>query len=122
MGDIKNKKERRVMRHGRVRRKVIGTQQKPRLVVFRSAKHIYAQLVDDETQKTLTGVSTLSPEIKEKVAGMKKIDAAKEVGILISKKVRDLSIDSVVFDRNGYKYHGVVKALGDAVRTEKVLA
>jgi large subunit ribosomal protein L18 len=121
MADIKNKKERRIMRHVRVRKNVFGTAERPRLVIFKSLKHLYAQIVDDEKGVTITGVSTLSPEFREKCANMSRTQMAEVVGKAVSQKIREREIQSVVFDRNGYKYHGVVKTLAEAVRAEKLL-
>ncbi|PCJ21199.1 MAG: 50S ribosomal protein L18 [Candidatus Cloacimonadota bacterium] len=121
MADIKNKAERRVMRHARVRKRIAGTEAQPRLVVFRSSKHLYAQVVNDDANVTITGASTLSPEIKETIAGKTRSEQATELGKLISKKMKDKSIEKVVFDRNGYPYHGIVKLIAEAVRAEKLL-
>lgn len=108
------------MRHRkkmRIRKKVFGTAERPRLVVFRSAKNIYAQIVDDLHNRTLTSVSTLSPDLKEKTAKAKgKITAAQLVGKRIAEKAKELNIKNVVFDRGGYMYHGRVKAVADAAR------
>ncbi len=111
--------KRRKRRHLRVRKKVMGTPERPRLVVFRSNKHIYAQLVIDYPFgpcKILTGASTLSPEIRDKIANLKGVERAKEVGKLIAEKAKNLGITKVVFDRAGYKYHGKVKALAEGAR------
>jgi len=121
MADIKDIVARRVMRHRRVRKKVYGTAQRPRLVVFKSLKHLYAQVVDDDSQTTLTGASTLSPEIRKAVSGKSRSERAQEVGKLIVSRMKDKSIQEVVFDRNGYPYHGIVKAIAEAVRNEKLL-
>lgn len=106
----------RLRRHRRVRKKIKGDKERLRLVVFRSKKHIYSQLVDDEEQRVLTGCSTLSKEFKEK--GMKSTtkEAAREIGKLIAKKSEELGIKKVRFDRAGYKYHGRVKALAEGAR------
>jgi len=122
MADIKDRKKRRQMRHLRVRRIVSGTPSRPRLVVFKSAKHVYVQVVDDSNQKTITGASSLSPELKEQVAGKNRTEAAKAVGALVSTRMKEHKVEQVVFDRNGYKFHGVVKALAEVVRAEKLLA
>lgn len=110
----------RKKRHLRVRKKVKGTLERPRLVVFKSNKHIYAQLVIDSPVgpcKVITGASTLSPEIREEVKATKgKIEKAKLVGKLIASRVQAKGFKKVVFDRGGYKYHGRVKALADAAR------
>ena len=101
------------MRHRRVRAKIYGTAKMPRLCVFRSAKHIYGQLIDDEKSQTLVSASDLELRIKK---GKTKVEKAKEVGKLIAKKAQKLKIEKVVFDRGGYKYHGRVKALAEGAR------
>jgi len=106
----------RQKRKARIRTRMFGTEQRPRLSVFRSAKHIYAQLVVDSTGSTILTASTLSPEIRVDIAGMKKSDAAKKVGELLGKKAVEKNIRKVVFDRNGFLYHGRVKALADGAR------
>src|SRR6476620_2227904 len=98
----------------RIRKKVAGTGERPRLSVFRSAKHIYAQVIDDATGKTLAHASPLSKDIKGTLGEDKKTDAAKKVGALIAKICKSKKIDKVVFDRNGYMYHGRVSALAQA--------
>ncbi len=108
------KQEKRIRRHKRVRSKVFGTAKVPRLCLFRSVKHIYAQLIDDEKGKTLASVKDL--EIKQKTKTNGKISLAKEVGKLIAEKGIQKKIKKVVFDRGGYKYHGRVKALAEAAR------
>lgn len=106
----------RRIRHQRVRKKVAGTVTRPRLCVFRSSKHIYAQLIDDEQGHTLLGVSSLSPELKATLAKGGDIAAAKEVGKLLAQKALEKNIAQVVFDRAGYKFHGRVAALANAAR------
>ena len=106
----------RKRRHVRVRAKVEGTASRPRLCVFRSLNHIYAQVIDDSQGHTLTSASTLDPEIKDEVAGKVKTAKAELVGSLVAKRVLTKGIDQVVFDRGGYKYHGRVKALAEAAR------
>ena len=106
----------RLKRKGRIRKKISGTNERPRLTVFRSAKHIYAQLIDDLQGVTLVAAGTLSPEIRDKLGDLKKAEAAREVGKLLADKAKSKGIEQVVFDRNGYKYHGRVKALSDAAR------
>lgn len=102
------KKEKRYRRHKRVRAKIFGKKEKPRLCVFRSAKHIYAQIIDDERGKTMVSASDLE---------LKKVkDKAKEVGKLIAKKALEKKIAKVIFDRGGYNYHGKVKALAEGAR------
>jgi len=114
------KVSRRKRRHLRVRKKVLGTPERPRLCVYKSIKHIYAQLIIDPPIgpcKVLTGASTLSPEIREEVKKAKgKIEKAKFVGRLIAERAKKLGITKVVFDRGGYKYHGRVKALAEGAR------
>jgi large subunit ribosomal protein L18 len=122
MADIKIRKPRREMRHRRVRRKVHGTSERPRLVIFKSHKHMYCQLVDDENMVTVTGASTLSPELKPALEGKSRVDVATELGKFICKKMGEKEIKQVVFDRNGYKYHGLVKTFAEAVREQKFLA
>ena len=106
----------RKQRQERVRQRVRGSEARPRLSVFRSAKHIYAQVVSDEGNQTLVAASTLSPELKGAVKKSGNREAAKAVGTLIARKCLEKSIKSVVFDRNGFLYHGRVKALADAAR------
>lgn len=110
----------RVKRHKRIRRKVAGTSSRPRLCVYRSLKHIYAQLIDDEKGHTLIGVSSLSPELHDVLKYGGNIAAAKEVGKLIAKKALEQNVTQVVFDRGGYKYHGRVAALAQQVRENGV--
>jgi len=100
----------------RIRRKINGTSERPRLSVFRSAKHIYAQVVDDASGKTVAHASTLSREVRSGISESTKVDAAKSVGQTIAKLLLAKGIDSIVFDRNGYLYHGRVRALADAAR------
>ena len=109
----KEKKEKKYRRHKRIRSRVFGTKERPRLCVFRSNKHIYAQLIDDEKGHTL--VSTSDLELKN-VKKLKKREKAFEVGKLIAEKAKKKNIKKVVFDRGGYKYHGRVKALAEGAR------
>lgn len=108
-----DRKAERVRRHKRVRNKVNGTAECPRLAVCRTNKNIIAQIIDDETAKTLVYVSTLDKEIKTKKANK---EAAKEVGTAVAKKALAAKIETVVFDRGGFIYHGVVKELAEAAR------
>ena len=100
----------------RIRRKISGTTARPRLTVFRSSKHIYAQVVDDVAGKTVAHASTLSRDVRTDVSEATKSDAAKKVGAAIAKLLLSKGIDKVVFDRNGYLYHGRIRALADAAR------
>ena len=104
----------RLARHARVRKKVSGTAETPRLCVFRSLKNIYAQIIDDTAGKTLVSASSLDAELKESYGGNK--DAAKAVGALVAKRALDAGISEVVFDRGGYVYHGRVAELAEAAR------
>jgi large subunit ribosomal protein L18 len=103
-------------RKKRVRGKVAGTAERPRLAVFRSARHIYVQAVDDETGRTMAEASTRSKEIVEAIAKMKKTAAAAEVGKLMAKTLLAMKIDTVVYDRGPFLYHGRVKALAEGAR------
>jgi large subunit ribosomal protein L18 len=105
------KQEKRIKRHARVRAKVIGSIEKPRLCVFRSNSHIYAQLIDDTKKSTIVSANDI--EIKEKTD---KVNVSKQVGALLAKKAAEKKIIEVVFDRGGYKYHGRVKALAEGAR------
>jgi len=106
----------RLKRKKRIRKRLSGSPQRPRLTVFRSDKHIYAQIIDDTVGSTLVTASTLSPEYKELDPTKGKVNAAKRVGELVAHKAIDKGITKVVFDRNGYIYHGRVQALADAAR------
>jgi len=110
------KKYARIKRHRRVRKKVFGTPERLRLCVFKSINHIYAQIVDDVSANTLLTVSTLTPDVREKVKNGGNIEAAKAVGEAIGKKALEKNISNVVFDRGGYPYHGRVKALAESAR------
>ena len=110
LGIPKTRAEKRYRRHLRVRNRVTGTAERPRLVVFRSLKHIYAQLVDDTSHRTLATVSDLSIEQG------KKGERAAEVGKLIAERAKSAGITRVVFDRAGYRYHGRIKAVADGAR------
>ena len=100
----------------RIRKKVNGTTDRPRMSIFRSAKHIYAQVIDDTTGKTLAHASTLSKDLRGTLEEDNKVNAAKKVGALIAKICKSKKIDRVVFDRNGYMYHGRISALAEAAR------
>jgi large subunit ribosomal protein L18 len=106
----------RLRRKRSIRKRLSGTGERPRLSVYRSSKHIYAQLVDDVTGTTLVSASTQSPELKESLVGKKKSERATLVGQLIAKKSLEKEISKVVFDRNGFIYHGRVKAVADGAR------
>ncbi|WP_156291752.1 50S ribosomal protein L18 [Oceanobacillus salinisoli] len=104
----------RKRRHSRVRKNLVGTTERPRLNVYRSNKHIYAQLIDDTTGTTVASASTKDKELNVESTG--NVEAAKQVGELIAKRAQDKGLKSVVFDRGGYLYHGRVKALADSAR------
>ncbi len=116
MGNTAKKVVARQKRHFRVRNKVSGTPQRPRLNVFRSLCHIYAQVIDDQAGNTLCAASTIDPEIKGSITNGGNIQAAAAVGNLIAKRCLDAGVSEVVFDRGGYIYHGRVKALAEAAR------
>jgi large subunit ribosomal protein L18 len=106
----------RLHRHQRVRKKVFGTAERPRLNVFRSLSNIYVQIIDDEKGHTLFSASTIDPEAREAIVGKNKSEAAKVVGKLVAERATAAGVTEVVFDRGGYKYHGRVKALADGAR------
>ena len=108
-----NRKEERIRRHKRVRTKISGATECPRLAIFRSNSNIYAQIIDDTKGATIVAASTLDKEVKNKKANK---EAAKEVGTLIAKRAIEKNIKTVVYDRGGYIYHGVVKELAEAAR------
>ena len=110
------KLEGRARRHKRVRKKVVGTAQRPRLSVFRSLKHIYVQLVDDGSSETMLSISTLSKDFREKIKFGGNVAAAKAVGKMLGEIALSNNITSVVFDKGGYLYHGRIKVLADAAR------
>jgi large subunit ribosomal protein L18 len=108
--------EARRRRHARVRRNVVGSQERPRLNVYRSLRHIYAQVIDDSTGRTLVSASTLDKELREQIAELEVHEQAKAVGKAVAERARAQGIEKVVFDRGGYPYHGRVKALADGSR------
>ena len=111
-----DRKAERIRRHKRVRNKVSGTAERPRLSVYRSLNNIYAQVIDDVAQNTIVSASTLDEELKGKLNGTGNKEAAKLVGELVAKRAIEKGIKAVVFDRGGYIYHGRVKELADAAR------
>lgn len=112
----KSRNDMRLLRHRRIRKRLLGTQEKPRLSVFRSLKHIYVQVIDDERGYTLVSASTLDKELRPLQVSSGSIEAAKAVGQLVARRALELGIAEVVFDRGGHAYHGKVKALADAAR------
>lgn len=111
-----DKNQERVVRHKRVRRKVVGTSERPRLAVFRSLSHIYAQVIDDAQGVTLASASTLDADVKALIEGKSKSEQAKIVGETVAKRAMEKNITEVVFDRGGYIYIGRVQALADGAR------
>jgi large subunit ribosomal protein L18 len=109
-------REARNRRHERIRRNIRGTTERPRLNVFRSLQHIYAQVIDDDLGHTLASASTLDPELREQLDGLDKSQQAAHVGKLVAQRAVARGLKQVVFDRGGYPYHGRVKALADGAR------
>lgn len=116
MAEHNVKQEMRLRRKRSIRSRISGNEIRPRLTVFRSAKHVYAQIVNDETSQTLVAASTLSKEIRERAGIKGKVSASQEVGKLIAAKALAKGIKRVVFDRNGFLYHGRIKALSAGAR------
>jgi large subunit ribosomal protein L18 len=112
----KTQQEKRERRKHAIRKKVNGTAVRPRLSVFRSSKHIYAQVIDDDARTTIATASTLDEALQTELAGLKKSEKAKKIGAAIAARLKAKGIEKVVFDRNGYIYHGRVMALADAAR------
>ena len=110
------KTRKRVKRKGTIRKRIHGTAERPRLSVFRSAKHVYAQAIDDTTGRVLAAASDTEEKLTSVVAGKKKKERAREIGKAIGEKLKALQITSVVFDRNGFIYHGRVKEIADGAR------
>jgi large subunit ribosomal protein L18 len=117
MANVSQKRRKaRLHRHSRVRAKVSGTAGRPRLNIYRSLSHIYAQVIDDDQGHTLAAASTVEPDLRTQVGGKNKTEAAKVIGRAIAERAKAAGVETVVFDRGGYKYHGRVKALADAAR------
>ena len=106
----------RARRHSRVRKKLAGAVQRPRLKVFRSISGIYAQVIDDQAGRTLASASSVDRELREKVKGLKKSEQAKLIGKTVAERAKSKGVESVVFDRGGYRYSGRIKALADGAR------
>jgi len=111
-----SRNERRKKKHRRIRNKIMGSAERPRLNVYKSLKHMYAQIINDETGNTLVSASTLEDEVKEGLESTSNVEAAKKVGKIIAKRALAKGIDRVVFDRSGYIYHGRVKAVAEGAR------
>jgi len=118
MNPQKDKQRKRIRRHRRVRKKVFGTEQRPRLVVFRSLNHTYAQIIDDSVSRTLAAASTAQADVQKELgqAGTGGCAGASVVGKRLAEKALAHGVKKIVFDRGGYKYHGRIKALADAAR------
>ena len=112
----KSRQEVRVKKHRRMRNRLSGTSQKPRLAVFRSNNHMYAQIIDDTVGNTLVAASTLEKDVKAELEKTNNVDAAAYLGTVIAKRAVEKGIKTVVFDRGGYIYHGKIQALADAAR------
>jgi len=113
---VEDKQRLREKRRRRIRYRVVGTTERPRLSVFRSSKHIYAQVIDDESGRTVAAASTLDAGYRESGKTGANADAAKAVGQMIAERAKEKGVAQVVFDRGGYQYHGRVKSLADAAR------
>ncbi len=110
----------RKRRHQRIRCKISGTAERPRLNVYRSLQHIYAQIIDDQSMNTLVSASSMDPEIKKELSSGCNLDAARKVGEIIGRRAKAANISQVIYDRGGYLYHGRVKELAEAVRKEGI--
>jgi large subunit ribosomal protein L18 len=122
--EAKLKREKRQRRHSRVRKRVVGTPERPRLAVFRSNRHISAQIIDDVHGKTLCSMTTACKTVQEATAdltGKGKIEKSRQLGEMLAQKAKEVGISRVVFDRGGYRYHGRVKALAEGARKDGVL-
>ena len=118
MAKLKGNKSRRVMRHRRVRKNLKGTQERPRLAVFRSLNHVYAQVIDDTQGSTIAAASSLDTEVKGQASGKGKTEVSGLVGKLVAQRAGEKGVKSVVFDRGGYQFHGRIAALASAAREE----
>ena len=116
MAKKKTRSAARIRRHARVRKQVSGSPERPRLNVFRSLTGIYAQVIDDEAGHTLVSASSIDNELRSKMEGLTKTEQAKQVGEKIAERAKDIGIETVVFDRGGYRYAGRVKALAEGAR------
>lgn len=113
--------EGRRRRHARIRKVVVGLPGRPRLAIFRSARHIYAQVIDDDRGHCLASAATVEPWFRQITSRGSDVAAARAVGVKLAEKARSAGIETVVFDRNGYKYHGRIKALAEAVRESGIV-
>jgi len=117
MATLKSRNALRVRRHERIRKRLMGSAQRPRLSVFRSLHHVYAQVIDDNTGRTLAAASTREKTVANGLKSLAGIDAAQRVGTMLAERAKEKGVTAVVFDRGGYKYHGRIKALADAARS-----
>jgi large subunit ribosomal protein L18 len=118
MSTTRDRNVARRRRHLRVKKNIGAGKDRPRLAVFRSLKHIYAQIIDDRVGQTLVSASTLDPEVREQIADLKKSAQAKVVGEVLARRAKAQGVKHVVFDRAGYKYHGRVRSLAEGARAE----
>jgi len=116
MANKKSRAAARVRRHRRVRKKISGTPERPRLNIFRSLGDIYAQVIDDETGQTMASASSIDKELRSKMKGLSKTEQAELVGKKVAERAKEVGINEVVFDRGGYRYIGRVRALADGAR------
>ena len=121
MGKVRNSRRLRIARHKRLRQRVKGTPERPRLSVFRSLRNISAQIIDDTHHHTLVSASSLDKDLRPDDDKLSKVELSRLVGTSIAKKASEKGISSVVFDRGGYKYHGRVKSLAEAARKEGLI-
>jgi large subunit ribosomal protein L18 len=119
-GEIRAR-EARLRRHRRIRKRVVGSVDRPRLNVFRSLRHIYAQVIDDEAGNTLVSASTLDADLRDRIEGLSKGEQARLVGELVARRALEKGIREVVFDRGGYSYHGRVRSVAEAARSEGLI-
>jgi large subunit ribosomal protein L18 len=116
MGTLNLRTQARLKRKKRIRRKLVGTANRPRLCVFRSARHIYAQVIDDSLGQTLAAASSMEKDVREKPESKNKLAAANSVGKIIGRRAKEKGFKKVVFDRNGFLYHGRIKAVSEGAR------
>ena len=116
ISNLRIKRKRWINRKRRLRKRIVGTPERPRLSVFRSSRHIYAQVIDDDSGQVLAAASTLEKEMRVAVKGLKKTEAAEKIGTALAERCLKKEIQKVVFDRNGFSYHGRVAKVADAAR------
>jgi large subunit ribosomal protein L18 len=116
MGNLNPKAQARFKRKKRIRKRIVGTTERPRLSVFRSAKNIYAQIIDDSSGSTIVSASSVEKDFRQRKESEKKVDTARFIGKIVAERAIDKGIKRVVFDRNGFLYHGRVKAVSDGAR------